>query len=190
MNVEPVEADRARLAAARPGDTTLGLAVAEKPGFLPFYVFAGTGLSTLSRDQAEEHVAAGLSMQECVVEVRTIAEICRQFVSGEIHFLKIDIEGGERSALAGADFRNFRPWIVLVEATRPNSQEATHNEWEWLLTDAAYRFVYFDGLNRFMSQKSGILNSHLRSRSHLTCSMILSWLARLQCYARFLQPYP
>ena len=83
------------------------------------------------------------------VEVRTIAEICRQFVSGEIHFLKIDVEGGERSALAGADFRNFRPWIVLVEATRPNSQEATHNEWEWLLTDAAYRFVYFDGLNRF-----------------------------------------
>ncbi len=149
LNVEPVEADRARLAAARPGDTTLGLAVGEKPGFLPFYVFAGTGLSTLSRAQAAEHVAAGLSMKECVVEVTTIAEICRQFVSGDVHFLKIDVEGGERGALAGADFRNFRPWIVLIEATRPNSQEATHKEWEWLLADAGYNFVYFDGLNRF-----------------------------------------
>ncbi|PYX84487.1 MAG: hypothetical protein DMG68_20655 [Acidobacteria bacterium] len=75
VNVEPVEADRARLAAKRPRDTTLGVAVGEKAGFLPFYVFPGTGLSTLSRAQAEEHVAAGLSMEECVVEVTTIADI-------------------------------------------------------------------------------------------------------------------
>ena len=149
VNVEPVEADRARLAAARPRDTTLGVAVGEEAGSLPFYVFAGTGLSTLSRDQAEEHVANGFAMEQTVVEVTTIADICRQYVSGDIHFLKIDVEGGEWGALAGADLGNFRPWIVLVEATRPNSQQSTHQEWEALLTDAAYRFVYFDGLNRF-----------------------------------------
>jgi FkbM family methyltransferase len=149
VNVEPVEADRVRLVAKRPRDTTLGVAVGEKAGFLPFYVFPGTGLSTLSRAQAEEHIAAGLLMHECVVEVTTIADICRRWVSGEVHFLKMDIECGERDALAGADLRNFRPWIVLVEATKPNSQEPTHREWEPLLTDAAFRFVYFDGLNRF-----------------------------------------
>ena len=149
VNVEPVEAARARLAATRPRDMTLGVAIAEEAGSLPFYVFPGTGLSTLCRAQAEEHVAAGRSMEVCVVEVTTLSEICRRCVPGDIHFLKIDVEGAERRALAGADLRNFRPWIVLVEATKPNTQESTHEEWEPLLTDAAYRFVYFDGLNRF-----------------------------------------
>lgn len=183
VNVEPVEADRARLAAARPRDTTLGVAVGEEAGSLPFYVFAGTGLSTLSRDQAEEHVANGFAMEQTVVEVTTIADICRQYVSGDIHFLKIDVEGGEWGALAGADLGNFRPWIVLVEATRPNSQQSTHQEWEALLTDAAYRFVYFDGLNRFYvaEERHSALAASFQTPPNVFDDFILAGTASAPC---------
>jgi FkbM family methyltransferase len=66
-----------------------------------------------------------------------------------IHFLNLDCERSEREALIGADFAHFRPWIVLVEATVPNSPEECYREWEDLLSEADYRFVWFDGLNRF-----------------------------------------
>ena len=67
----------------------------------------------------------------------------------EVHFLKIDAEGAERDVLLGADLEHFRPWIVVVEATAPNSQIPTHTAWEDLLTAANYRFTWFDALNRF-----------------------------------------
>ncbi len=66
-----------------------------------------------------------------------------------MHFLKIDVEGGERAVLAGAGLRQFRPWIILVEATAPNAQTPTHLAWEDILLAADYRFAWFDGLNRF-----------------------------------------
>jgi FtsZ-binding cell division protein ZapB len=66
-----------------------------------------------------------------------------------VHFLKVDTEGNEREVLAGSDLRRFRPWVVLVEATAPNSQTPIHELWEDLLLGADYRFVWFDGLNRF-----------------------------------------
>ena len=88
-------------------------------------------------------------MPEISVETTTLAAICREHVTGEVHFLKIDVEGAERAVLEGADFTMCRPWIVLVEATRPNSPEPSHALWEPILIDAGYRFVWFDGLNRF-----------------------------------------
>ena len=65
-----------------------------------------------------------------------------------VRFL-FDAEGAEREVLLGADLERFRPWIVIVEATAPNSQIPTHTAWEDLLTAANYRFAWFDALNRF-----------------------------------------
>jgi hypothetical protein len=38
---------------------------------------------------------------------------------------------------------------VLIEATRPLTTIASWGSWEFLLPEAGYEFVYFDGLNRF-----------------------------------------
>jgi hypothetical protein len=38
---------------------------------------------------------------------------------------------------------------VLVEATRPNTTEPTHDRWEHCIVEHGYRFAVFDGLNRF-----------------------------------------
>src|SRR5262249_55702398 len=46
-------------------------------------------------------------------------------------------------------FGKIRPWIILVEATLPNSQEESYYDWEPLLLNAGYEYAYFDGLNRY-----------------------------------------
>ncbi len=67
--------------------------------------------------------------------------------------------------LAGADLRTWRPWIVLVEATAPLSTEPTHAAWEPDLVEQGYRFVWFDGLNRFYvaNERAGMLSRHFRT---------------------------
>ncbi|HEY4249695.1 MAG TPA: FkbM family methyltransferase, partial [Roseomonas sp.] len=149
INIEANPSYAPRIASARPRDVTL--AVAAGAGSLPVHFFevVGTGLSTTDHAIAEQHRAAGFEVREHEVPSRRLASICDEFAPHDIHFLKIDVEGAERDVLAGADFIRHRPWIVLVEATKPLSQEQTHAEWEDLLLAADYRFVWFDGLNRF-----------------------------------------
>jgi FkbM family methyltransferase len=150
INIEPAPAPYARLLAERPNDININAALGEQEGSAPFYLVAeGNGLSTLSPDFARTHQGAGWAQREIAVEVKTLASICELYAPSVIHFLKIDVEGAEASVLRGADFARFRPWIILIEATKPNSQIPTHQEWENLLIDAAYEFIYFDGLNRF-----------------------------------------
>ena len=79
----------------------------------------------------------------------TLAEICRRHVQGEIHFLKIDVEGAEAQVLAGADFVAFRPWVLVIEATTPLMPSDASAVWEPGLLAHNYRFAWFDGLNRF-----------------------------------------
>ena len=149
INVEPVPAYARRLQAARWRDTTLAVALGSTPGHAVLQVVENTGLSTLDRETAGRHRADGRTVHEVPVVVDTLAAICQRHVRGPVHFLKIDVEGAERAVLEGADFATFRPWIVLLEATAPNSTVETHAEWEGLLLAAGYGFAWFDGLNRF-----------------------------------------
>src|SRR5439155_8947618 len=66
-----------------------------------------------------------------------------------IDFLKIDVEGSERDVLAGADWRSFRPKVVVVEAIAPFTLEPSWSEWEPLLRQADYHFAWTDDLNRY-----------------------------------------
>jgi FkbM family methyltransferase len=149
INIEPVDSEFDLLVRDRARDINLKVAVGRESGSIPLYSFPGTGLSTLSEDNAQSHVKAGHVMEECRIPVLTLAEICREHDAREFEFLKIDVEGWEREVLLGADFKTFRPQIVLVESTLPGLQESNHHEWEPILTEANYHFVWFDGLNRF-----------------------------------------
>jgi FkbM family methyltransferase len=149
INIEPTADYALRLAAARPRDINLQMVLGERPGRTKLFVVDGTGLSTTVPAYLGQIRNAGMDVHAADVVVETLATICRNHAPSTIHFLKIDVEGDERAVLAGADLVSFRPWIVLVEATAPMSTVETHDEWEFMLLDADYRFVWFDGLNRF-----------------------------------------
>jgi FkbM family methyltransferase len=149
INVEPVRYWFEMLEQDRPHDTNLNIAVSEQAGFLELYEVADTGLSTGDREFAERYKADGYQVIGHRVSARTLDDVLAEHAPREVHFLKVDCEGAERSVLASCSFEQVRPWIVVVEATLPNSQVSTHEEWERLLTGRGYRLAYRDGLNRY-----------------------------------------
>ncbi len=150
INVEPAAFPFERLQAGRPRDVNLNVGLSDKQGTLTFFESdPSSGWSTFSAEQAAQHRDAGLTLVERFVPVTTLAEICRQYVTEQIDFISIDVEGHERQVLEGGDWRRWRPRVVVVEATEPNTTISTHHQWEHVLLDADYDFAAFDGLNRY-----------------------------------------
>jgi len=81
----------------------------------------------------------------------------------EIHFMLIDVEGAERDVLQSVDLRRWRPWVLVVEATEPNSTVTTHSEWEPGLIAQGYQYCLFDGVSRFYvaDEKADLLRAAL-----------------------------
>ncbi|WP_063889240.1 FkbM family methyltransferase [Burkholderia ubonensis] len=149
VNVEPVTEHFDALVQDRPRDINLACALGERPGRLTLYEIDARGLSTNAPEIANRYRESGRVYGEREVEVRTLADVCEAYAPRDIHFLKIDVEGFERKVLLGADFKRFRPWILVIESTEPNSPVDNSAEWESIVTDAGYEYAYFDGLNRF-----------------------------------------
>lgn len=148
INVEPLDEYFAKLVQARPRDKSLKVAAGRETGVRTLYALP-SGLSTLDPELSARHQANGLLAQEIVVPVLTLTTILEDCGLPTIHFLKIDVEGAEAEVLEGLDLDRLRPWIIVVEATEPNSQVTTRDNWEHLITNHGYGFAYFDGLNCF-----------------------------------------
>ena len=148
INIEPLSLHMAQLKADRPRDINLQVAVGVEDGEIELFDTSVRGLATASSEVAKLHLSAGLSVSSSKVALRRLDGIFSEFAPDDVHFLKIDVEGFERSVLEGMDFVRFRPWVVVVEATIPNSQEI-NADWEPMLLAADYRCVFFDGLNRY-----------------------------------------
>ncbi len=149
INIEPITGPFQLLKSARPRDINLQVCVGPEDGTLELYDVLPSGLATALPEVAELHRASGFSVNTITTPVRRLDGLCKEFSAGEIHFLKIDVEGYEKQVLLGMDFSVFRPWIVVIEATIPNSPVENYDEWEYLVVRSGYQFVYFDGLNRF-----------------------------------------
>ena len=151
VNVEPNPAYFAELKARRPRDINLRIAIGEQAGSTSMTFFEGSGLSTADASFAKGHIAAGFASSVEVVEMKTLADVWREHIgqSQPVHFLKVDVEGFEKAALAGNDWAKNRPWVVVVEATLPLTQIESHADWEQILLGAQYMHCYSDGLNRY-----------------------------------------
>jgi len=153
INIEPVPSLFQSLQARRPRDINLQCAAGAISGELEFFEIPGTGLSTLQADIASRHEAMGFAVKRTIVLVDTLTNIISNSNIHDIKFLKIDAEGFEKKVLEGLDFNRFRPWVVLVEATEPNTNIPSFSNWEYLITSNEYSFVFFDGLNRYYVAK-------------------------------------
>ena len=150
INIEPVSDWFEKISKDRPNDINLELAVGEKEEKINFYKIANTGLSTADKSIAQRHkIEQGYDYSEICVLVKTLSSICEACNVTQIHFLKIDVEGMELAVLRGFDLKKYRPWIILIESTLPNTQIENFNTCEALFFSADYSFAYFDGLNRF-----------------------------------------
>lgn len=150
LHVEPLPAHAEALRRERPGDTVLSVAVGERDGPLTlFEVGDGYGISTCDPALAERHRAGGFEVRELRVPCMRLSDIFDRHVEGEVHWLKIDVEGFEAEVIRSWRGSALRPWIVVVESTEPMLPTPSFASWEPSLLEFGYRFVYFDGLNRF-----------------------------------------
>lgn len=144
INVEPQEMLIEYSTAERPRDTNLCVGCGATNGTAVLY--EQQQLSTLIPDNAVVE-----NVKKTVIPIVTLKDICDKNLKQkqEIAFLKIDVEGAEKSVLEGADFKKWRPWIVVMESTIPGTEIENHEEWETILYENHYHFVHANGVNRY-----------------------------------------
>lgn len=151
ISIEPLPSFHQAFLDQRPRDVNLAVAAGSENGELTLYDTPQVrGWASPEQSVAQLHRSEGHEVVELRVPVRTLASVCEEHVRDQqIHFLKIDVEGFEGEVIKGMDFARWRPWVLVIEATLPNSRETNHSSWEHLVTGQRYRFVWFDGLNRY-----------------------------------------
>jgi FkbM family methyltransferase len=149
IHVEAMSEYAAALRDARAGDVVVEAAAGAEPGQAFFYAVPGTGLSTTRAVEATVAEGRGFGVTEVMVPVRTVDDILGEHLPAgrEVHVMKVDVEGAEEEVLRGAALKRWRPWVVVVEATRPGATERTSDRWQHHLLDAGYVVCMFDGLN-------------------------------------------
>ena len=159
INIEPVASHYKCLQVERPCDINICCAAGATSGEIDVFECDIRGCATAEQSVADKYVREGHEGVCHRAPLRTLSDICQEYVYGDIHFLKIDVEGLEKDVIRGMDFQKFRPWIVVVEASKPNSTEEAYGQWEGLLLAAGYQFAYADGLNRFYvaGERTGLL---------------------------------
>ncbi|MDO8364846.1 MAG: FkbM family methyltransferase [Actinomycetota bacterium] len=143
INIEPVLELHAQLSQLRPLDINLCVGVGAEPGTLEFAeVSSNQGLSTFNAKLDANNAAAGQTVVHRSVPITTLADVCRQHVTGEIDFLKVDVEGFEAQVFLGHDWATFRPKVILAE-------DNFSSDWHDLVQSHGYTQTLHDGLNRF-----------------------------------------
>ncbi len=149
VHVDASAASIAALAAHRPDERVIAAAVTTISPDVTFYDVTGTGLSTTCRELAARYESEGRTVVIRTVPTIRLSQILDECGDRPVHWLKIDVEGGEADVIASWQPSAVRPWVVVVESTAPNSTEQTFERWDPTLRALGYDFVYFDGLNRY-----------------------------------------
>lgn len=141
INIEPGSVFE-ELAAARPRDVNLRMAVMDRQGEIAFMEDA--------RDRGMSHVVDdnGSSLQS--VPCDTLENIvCAHGRGRPVDVIKIDAEGAEEAIIRSTNWRRLRPRLLVIEATLPWSNVLSNQAWEPALIEQGYVRAYFDGINCF-----------------------------------------
>jgi len=151
INIEPMEREADLLREIRPRDITCEVAAGESSGRVTLYEapIENRGATTADKDLVANYTSTGQSFEAFEVDVVRLDQIFEENKIEIVHILKIDVEGAERAVLEGASLSKYRPWVLVIEATRPNSTVDVSAEWEKLVLDSGYVKTLFDGLNKF-----------------------------------------
>jgi FkbM family methyltransferase len=148
IHVEPTPHYAARLREARPDEIVIEAAVTDDLGPIDFYEIPETGLSTGKAEIADHHSESGFSKRKIFAPCIRLDKLLAM-ERGDIHWLKIDVEGMEPDVLRSWGKSRKRPWVLVIESTLPGTQEAVHDKWIHEVLDRGYSEVFFDGLSRY-----------------------------------------
>lgn len=183
VHVEPTLQYSEKLRIARPDETVFQLAIGHQVEALSFYEFKDTGLSTADIETARRHQEAGFNYIQTQVPVITLDALFEAVGAQDIHWMKLDVEGMEKDVLESWKLSNVLPWLLVIESTRPSTQIESHEEWEALLFNKGYQYVYFDGLNRFyVSPHHAYLSQAFTSPPNIFDGFVLSGKASQPFY--------
>ncbi|MGR5220940.1 FkbM family methyltransferase [Vibrio parahaemolyticus] len=149
INIEPEKELYDLLVVDRKKDLNLNIAISSSVKTIDFFVSSTRGWSTTDEESKGNLQDKGALSEVLEVQAVSLDKLCEQHRVNEVHFLKVDVEGAEKDVLESFSFDEVRPWIVVVEATKPTTQIDVSVEWESILFENDYLFAYFDGLNKF-----------------------------------------
>jgi FkbM family methyltransferase len=151
VNVEPGTAFD-RLSKTRVRDINVRVAIDEAEGEAVLTTpLEGPGLASIRPFAPTVPDRFISNVERQTVRIRRLADVLEESEhSGDIHFLKVDVEGAESAVITSNDWRRFKPWIVVVESMLPLSSIAANAaSWRKVLRGNKYRFAYFDGVNDY-----------------------------------------
>jgi FkbM family methyltransferase len=163
INVEPIKDYFNLFLQERQRDINLNIAISNVEGNLDFFEVVGQpGNSTLNKSIAYEIAKEkGLEVSQHNIPVKTLEQICQEYVNQKIDFLKIDVEGLEEQVILGGNWETFRPTVLVIETTLPNTNIRCENQISIFLQDKGYQHVFFDGINDYyIAQESSELVKH------------------------------
>src|SRR5207244_1938903 len=121
INIEPNKIFFTELLAQRPRERNLCVALSDKVGAVSYFEVVGTGLSTCNQNLVRHLRKKGHQVFLHIVPTATLAQLLDAHPPVAIDFLKIDVEGFEERVLAGNNWAKYRPSVILVECTYPES---------------------------------------------------------------------
>ena len=152
INIEPHPEYYKQLIEKRKSDINLNLGIGDKIGYEEIYLLGDSNLSTFNFSIANKYEDdLGLITTKKNIEVVTLRYIWSKYISfgQQVHFLKIDVVGFEKEVLQGNDWGKNRPWIIVINAVIAPFQMESYKDWEGIIVEEGYVFVYTDGVNRF-----------------------------------------
>ena len=153
INIEPLKVEYDKLCLDRPKDINLNIGVGAENTSIEFYIL---GSDTTCDLETALRFGTVNSLKKEIIPVKRLSDVLDKHLANKdktIHFLKIDVEGFERSVLEGMDFNKFRPWIIVVEATLPGTGIPCHDKWEDILLTSNYELGIIYGINRYYVDK-------------------------------------
>jgi FkbM family methyltransferase len=149
ISVQPTPFRLEELKRTRPRDLNPGVAIGRADEHAPFNSYTNadhlSSLYDIDAKVLQNHLA---QIARRSVEVMSLATLCDRYAPPEIHFLRIDVEGSEGDVIEGANWRKWRPHLLIIEAVLPGTGAPAWSSWETHLLAQGYQVAFFDGVNR------------------------------------------
>jgi FkbM family methyltransferase len=162
INIEPGLHEYKKIAANRPFDINLNMAVSEELGKLTFYkVGNDSSLSTLDYSSAIKMADMyKLKLTSSTVEVMPISQILDLHLNNRhVDFMSVDAEGHDLAVLRSNDWNKYRPTLVMVESNVGSMEIIKFME------QHSYLYIFSNHVNALFIDKLSVDKSLLENIS-------------------------